>query len=532
MMIRMNADCDSRYQQASQSSRIPWATLVVLAWLGLMVAACARSTPPGSDAPATIASTRPPATAAAPAGLLPTPLPPTETPSATLTRPPLPTATSLPATSTLSPTPLPLPLRTQILLEAAFDYAQHRLAVTQTITYANHTGETLPELLLVVEPNRRPGVFRLADLRWGDGRAVTGAVLEGARLRVPLPEPLPPETSMSLTLVYDLTLPAKPGPLGYSIRQTNLGDWYPIVPPYRPGQGWVVHEPAEVGEHTVYDPADIQVDLRLVDAPSDLVIAASAPAQVEGNHRRYRMEAGRSLALSASPEFEVLQGLSGPVAVQVAVFPEHRAAGQAALEAISAALSLYGRLFAPYPHASLSMVEADFFDGMEYDGLFFLGQEYVKRFDGSPRNYLTALSAHETAHQWWYGLVGNDQALEPWLDEALCTYSELLFYEAVYPDLVDWWWAFRVDRFQPAGWVDSTIYEHAGFRPYVNAVYLGGAQFLQAVRDEVGDEAFLAMLADYAGRFSNSQASAGDFFDLLGEAGVSDVLFGPYFRGK
>ena len=36
---------------------------------------------------------------------------------------------------------------------------------------------------------------------------------------------------------------------------------------------------------------------------------------------------------------------------------------------------------------------------------------------------------HETAHQWWYGLVGNDEYHYPWLDEALTEYSTLLFYD-------------------------------------------------------------------------------------------------------
>jgi hypothetical protein len=31
---------------------------------------------------------------------------------------------------------------------------------------------------------------------------------------------------------------------------------------------------------------------------------------------------------------------------------------------------------------------------------------------------------HETAHQWFYSLVGNDQALDPWLDEALATWVQ------------------------------------------------------------------------------------------------------------
>jgi aminopeptidase N len=36
---------------------------------------------------------------------------------------------------------------------------------------------------------------------------------------------------------------------------------------------------------------------------------------------------------------------------------------------------------------------------------------------------------HETAHQWWYSMVGNDQILEPWLDESLADYSEVVYYD-------------------------------------------------------------------------------------------------------
>jgi aminopeptidase N len=30
---------------------------------------------------------------------------------------------------------------------------------------------------------------------------------------------------------------------------------------------------------------------------------------------------------------------------------------------------------------------------------------------------------HELAHQWWFGIVGNDEWDEPWLDEAMAEYS-------------------------------------------------------------------------------------------------------------
>ncbi len=224
---------------------------------------------------------------------------------------------------------------------------------------------------------------------------------------------------------------------------------------------------------------------------------------------------------------------TGFVSVRTYIFPEHRAAGEAATAATADALKLYAEVFGPLSHKSLAVVEAEFPDGMEYDGLYFLGQGYFETYFGGSQNFLTTLSAHETAHQWWYGLVANDQALAPWLDEALCTYSERLFYERYYPELVDWWWEFRVDLYAPEGWVDAAIYDFDSFRPYVNAVYLRGTQFLEAVREQVGEDVFFSTLQALIARESYDQATAEDFFQLL-EANSEvdlDALRQAYFNG-
>ncbi len=455
------------------------------------------------------------------------------TASATATHLP-PTPTALPRTTDTAAQAMETipPERTQYRLAASLDYARHHLVVTQTITYVNNTGETLSQLPLVVEANRESGVFQLDELRWAQGQPIDAYVLEGARLLVPLSEPLTPARTVALSLFYQVALPARAAPLGYTARQANLGDWYPFVPPHLPNHGWLMNDPGAVGEHLVYDVADYQVDLRLTGQQTDLVVAASALAEGDGLQRRYHNEAARNFTLSVSPEYVILNTVSGLATVAAYAFPEHQEAGQAALETTASALALYSDLFAPYPHASLSLVEADFTDGMEYDGLYFLGREYFAAYDSTPQNYLTALAAHETAHQWWYGLVGNDQALEPWLDEAFSTYSELLFYEAVHPELAAWWWNFRVDRFQPTGWVDSTIYEHQAFRPYVNAVYLRGTQFLQAVREQVGDEAFAALLRTYVEGLAQDIISAEKFLQLSEALGVPDNLISRYFRRR
>jgi len=135
-------------------------------------------------------------------------------------------------------------------------------------------------------------------------------------------------------------------------------------------------------------------------------------------------------------------------------------------------------------------------DGMEFDGLVFLSPLLFPEYTGDAKDYLTAITAHETAHEWWYGRVGNDQASAPWLDEAFATYSELLFYEKYYPSLTDWWWWIRVNRYPSDRCVDQSIYDFAGFRPYVDAVYLRGATMLHALRLRMGNSAFLDSLRE------------------------------------
>jgi hypothetical protein len=101
------------------------------------------------------------------------------------------------------------------------------------------------------------------------------------------------------------------------------------------------------------------------------------------------------------------------------------------------------------------------------------------------------------------------------LDESLATYSELLFYEHDYPNDVTWWWDYRIDRFKPEGFVNTSIYDYRYFRLYVNAVYLRGAEFLDIVRWKMGTNNFMTFLNGYAQINAGKISSASSFFDLL-----------------
>lgn len=411
-------------------------------------------------------------------------------------------------------TPVPPSYRDTYLIDAQLEFDLHQLDVNQEIMFTNRTGEPLQEIWLVVEAERQDGVIELFWITWDDEDVEVELPGKGV-WRLVLPAKLAPGQAGTLEISYRLSLQEGGGALGYSSRQMNFGDWYVRIPPYKDNTGWLIHEPGTAGEHNVYDVADFKVQIDLGAAGQDLVVAASALAKACGEGALcYEMSNSRGFAWSVSEDYQVLEAFEGGILLQQFIFPEHLPSGQAALEVARAAVRIFQEIFGPYPFPSLAMVEAGFFDGMEYPGLFFLGEEYFTYYDGTPKGYLTSLTAHEIAHEWWFSLVGNDQAMEPWLDEALATYSELVFYQAEHPDLEDWWWEYRVMRFQPGGYVDGTIYDVGGFRPYVNAVYLRGAQFLQELRVSMGDESFMKFLNEYLAANEGNIATAEDFFSI------------------
>ena len=145
---------------------------------------------------------------------------------------------------------------------------------------------------------------------------------------------------------------------------------------------------------------------------------------------------------------------------------------------------------------------------------------------------MIAIAAHETAHQWFYASVGNDQALEPWLDEALCTYQEHIYFENLHPEALEWWWAYRVNYYEPSGWVNGSIYNPAGYRAYRDAVYLNGAVFLDKLRDEIGEESFFVFLKDYTLKNKDLISTGERFFEILSEHTDKDLsgLIADYFK--
>lgn len=440
------------------------------------------------------------------------------------------------------PTPtddLAIPMRTPITTDEALstttqyffmvdlNYDQKKLEVTQTITYTHTLQYAIEEIPILIPPAQKRGVFSLISAAIDQTAVRSNLNIKDARLHIKLDHPLNTGQQIKIQLEYELRLPKGAQPLGYTNRQLLLSDWYPMIPPYQEGVGWLINQPGRVGEHLVYPLSDYDLNLCLIPTTHDLVVAASAPLSKEQeNCYQFNKQNARNFTLAISPYYQVFTVKNELVTIKSYTFPEHAGLGMRSAKLANQAWKTFTDLFGDNQREFLSIVEADMFDGLETDGLIFLSEWYYQTADPSPQNYFELLTVHETAHQWFYGYTHNDQANEPWLDESLSTYCELLYYEIHYPDLVNWWWHFRVIRYAPEGDVNASIYTFRQFRPYINAVYLRGAIFLQELRNEVGESDFFDSLRNYV-QSSDPQSitTSVDFFEAFSE--VSDVDLSP-----
>ena len=368
-----------------------------------------------------------------------------------------------------------------------------QLHVEERITYTHHAQIPAGELVLQFEPARRPELFFLESL--SSDRAARGgrADIRDGQLWIALEDPLAAGESIVLRLAYRRFIAREPELIGWNDVQILLGNWYAFLPPFREDAGWLAHTPGAAGEYLTYPYADFDVRLDILGGDS-YQIAASGIPDGETSPLHYQFT-GRSFAISLTRQM-LFRRSAGPVEILAFARSEHELQGYAMADISAKTIGYFSGSLGEYPHKRFTVVESDLFDGMEFDGLVFLSPALFEYYSGDGKDYFTAITAHEAIHQWWYGRVGNDQAMEPWLDEAFAVYGELLFYEAYQPENLEWWWWTRVNRYPSDHCVDLSVYAFADFRTYVNTVYLRGAKMMHAVRTRMGKNAFLESLRD------------------------------------
>jgi hypothetical protein len=351
------------------------------------------------------------------------------------------------------------------------------------------------------------------------------------------------------------------GLYSFSNGTASLANWYPILA--RREQGDIDLEiPGSQGDITNFEVGNYRLK---VTAPRHVVVAASGvfvgkKDEAETSTHEFVGSGLRECTINASARYEVSKRKVDSTTIYSFYYPEDSSAGARALDAAEKALTIFNRDFGPYPYRELRIVEAPIggsAGGMEYSGLVTIAQQFYSKFDLSSIPILQKLNldsmkpqmeklisgqlewvvAHEVAHQWWHGIVGNNEKELPFVDESLTNFSTYHYMASRYGEKIGKQVAFQqlhmtyqLDRLN-GGADGSLIKSAASFgtpMSYGGQIYSKGALHYIALKDLLGDDLFFSVLREYVkrNRFSIVGVDAFDetLADVLSRSGKGLLL--------
>jgi hypothetical protein len=265
---------------------------------------------------------------------------------------------------------------------------------------------------------------RLKFIAPDDGNTEDRTVAE-----VVLDAPVAPGETVNIQIAWSSRIPrtfARTGAIGnfYFIAQ-----WFPKIGVFQ-DSGW--------NSHQFHSATEFFSDFGLYDVrltvPAGWLVGATG---IERGRRdqgdrttthHYSAEDVHDFAWTTSPDYvERLERFSHaglpPVAMRLLLQPEHAYQADRHFQATRAALRYYGEWYGPYPYGNITIVDPAWQSGaggMEYPMLFTAGTRWI-----APRRVADPedVTVHEAGHQFWYGIVANNEFEHAWMDEGLNTFS-------------------------------------------------------------------------------------------------------------
>ncbi|MDD4276108.1 MAG: M1 family metallopeptidase, partial [Clostridia bacterium] len=309
----------------------------------------------------------------------------------------------------------------------------------------------------------------------------------------------------NIEITFMLTLPNINHRFGYGANTINLGNWYPIACVYENGEFFT--KPYSYNGDPFYSEiANYKVTF---SCPESYIIANTGVIETENvtsgvKTVTAKAKAVRDFALVLSSKFEVLSQEVGETTVKYYYYDDENAT--TSLQTAVDSLNTFNDLIGTYPYHILSVVETNFVHGgMEYPNLVYISDAITDYLD-----YKNVI-IHEIAHQWWYGVVGNNEFTEGWLDEGLTEYTTLLFYklnagyerdiEEIVNNVLDSYLLFTDVYKQVFGTVNTSMNraldEYTTSHEYVYMAYAKGMLLFENLNSFVGDKKFYMALKQY-----------------------------------
>ena len=442
---------------------------------------------------------------------------------------------------------------------ASYDDEAHVLSATQTVTLLNRSENSFTAIKFHIYANQYredatntvvpnvyiarayPNGMSYGDISFDsvkvDGNAVAYTI-EGADmdiLSVPLENELFPDQKITVEMTYEVTLANINHRLGYTDNAVNLGNFYPVLCHVDNGS-YTASPYYNVGDPFVTDVANYNVSLTL---PENYIVASTgnlkeATSQAGFTTYNYTANAVRDFAFVLSQNFKKLTTTVGDTQVNYYYFAD--ADAETSLATASGMLEYLNSNVGKYPYAQYSVVETDFcYGGMEYPCLTMI--------TSGSNSYQEAI-AHETAHQWFYGIVGNDQINNAWMDEGLSEFLTYLFLDesgvtnlsrsmlgciqtyTAYVDVLSNYYG-DIDRSMRA------VHEYKNDSEYVIFTYVKGSLLFNSVYEAMGKTRFWKALSHYYDEGQFTIAEPGLMINCFVDASSKEIgsIFNAFIEG-
>jgi hypothetical protein len=386
----------------------------------------------------------------------------------------------------------------------------------EDVQYTNTETLPLDEVQFRLFPNILGGKMDVASIRV-DKQSVTPQFdLNNSLLIIPFHAALEPGQSTVISMDFTVVVPQSVelnfGILAYFDNVLTLAHAYPMICVYD-DEGWNAEIPPQAGDVTYGDSAFYLVK---VNAPKGqkLVATGSEIQHDEAGETQALYVANgpaRDFYLVASPAYKEVSQTFGEVTIHSYAMEGMNDGTKMALETASKAIETYSSRYSSYPYTEFDIVATPTLAlGIEYPGMVAIASRIYDvsgDYNGTPTSiYMESTVAHEVGHQWFYGLVGDDQLDDPWLDESLTQFVTLQYYEDQYGQQgADGFRRSLEGRWERTGRADIPIglpvADYSG-GDYSAIVYGRGPLFFVALKDEMGAEKFDTFLKEYTATLS------------------------------
>ena len=437
-------------------------------------------------------------------------------------------------------------------MDLHLDTDQKTLSGTADIHFTNHTDGKLERVIV-----RNYPASILKELKNGSAEISTVTAEDGTPLSFSVEkdpsvvtvklggQSLSPDQSAVIRVSYKTDIPQVRDRFGVYIEGENeyylLTFCFPMLSVFEDGK-WNDSPYVFGGESTYSKVCDYNVRF---EAPEDFLVAASGNETTKAGVTEIKAENMRDMSIIASNNMEVQTDTAAGIRINNYTFrhPGYDwmdTYNELTMESAKESVEMFTELFGEYPYEELDVIQCADDGGMEYPGLILIGLPDVDPRKGLMKGMeiqgagpnLCLLVAHETAHQWFYAAVGNDQYQEPWLDESFANYCENGIYGLAYPPALKraieiqeaasgqevyllWGSEEEVEKCLPQepDKINKPYEEYADDYGWI--VYEQGAQFFFELRKAMGDDQFFSMMREYYKTYCLKEAAGKDFIDLI-----------------